>query len=93
MDKTQENRGLNLSLADETYLRWYEITNALSHSHMDAIFCGLQQQILREIRRDGSGEISCATVIRCFRDVTQKMARSPALRRFESSVQFEDEAA
>lgn len=92
MNNILENNGLNLSLADATYLRWYEMTNALSHSHMDAIFCGLQQQLARELRRDGSGELTCSTVIRCFRDVTQKLARSHALRCYECAVQ-NDEAA
>ena len=83
----------NMSLADATYLRWYEMTNALSHSHMDAIFCGLQEKLSREMRKSGNGEITCAMVIRCFRDVTQKIASSPALRCFECDVQTEDEAA
>ncbi len=93
MNKILENNALNMSLADATYLRWYEMTNALSHAHMDAIFCGLQQQLSRELRRDGSGELTCSMVIRCFRDVTQKLARAHALRSFECAVQNEDEAA
>jgi hypothetical protein len=92
MNNILENNNLNLSLADATYLRWYEITNALSHTHMDAILCGLQQQLTRELRRDGGGELTCSMVKRCFRDVTQKLASSPTLRQFESSVHI-DEAA
>lgn len=83
----------NISLADATYLRWYEMTNALSHAHMDAIFCGLQEQLSRELRKTGNGELTCSMVIRCFRDVTQKLASSPALRCYGCGVESEDEAA
>lgn len=93
MNKILENMSQNMSLADATYLRWYEMTNALSHAHMDAIFCGLQQQLTRELRKNGSGELTCSMVIRCFREVTQKIASSPALRSYQCAVQCEDEAA
>ncbi len=92
MNKIFENLPQNMSLADATYLRWYEMTNALSHAHMDAIFCGLQQQLARELRRDGSGELTCSMVIKCFREVTLKLATSPALRSFECGV-HQDQAA
>lgn len=92
MDKIIENRELNLSLADATYLRWYEITNALSHTHMDAIFGQFQQLLEREVRKSGSSDISTKMVIRCFKEATQKVARSHALRRFESAVNVEEAA-
>lgn len=92
MNNILENRDLNLSLADATYLRWYEITNALSHTHMGAIFGEFQQLLDREVRKSGSPEIPTATIIRCFKKATQNVARSHALRRFESAVDT-DEAA
>lgn len=93
MNKILQNMSQNMSLADATYLRWYEMTNALSHAHMDAIFCGLQEKLSRELRKNGSGELNCSMVIRCFREVTQKIASTPALRCFECDVQNEGEAA
>lgn len=93
MNNISDNNKLNLSLADQTYLRWYEITNALSHAHMDVVFSRFQQHLEREIRKNGSSEMSTATVIRCFREVTQKVARSHTLQRFESTLHNEDEAA
>jgi len=93
MDKILENKSLNISLADATYLRWYEITNALSHTHVDAIFSRFRQQLAREIRKNGSPEITTVIIIRCFQDATQNVAQSHTLRRFESTVNTEEEAA
>lgn len=93
MNNLLENRVLNCSLADSTFLHWYELTNALSHTHIDAVFSRFQQQLVREIRKNGCNEISTALVIRCFKDVTQKVARTHTLIRFESAVQNDDEAA
>ena len=93
METINQNNKLNLSLADQTYLRWYEMTNALSHAHMDVVFSRFQQQLEREIRKQGSNVISTAMVIRCFRDVTQKVAQAHTLHCFESSLHCEEEAA
>lgn len=93
MNHILQNNSLNLSLADATYLRWYEITNALSHTHVDAVFGKFQQLLTREIRKNGSPEITTITVIRCFHDATQLVARAQTLSRFESTIIPEDEAA
>jgi len=93
MNTISDNNRLNLSLADQTYMQWYEITNALSHAHMDVVFSRFQQQLERETRKQGSNEMSTATVIRCFREVTQKVARAHTLHCFESTALCDDEAA
>lgn len=93
MNNINQNNTLNLSLADATYLRWYEITNALSHNHVDAIFSRIRKQLAKEIRKNGSPEITTMLIIQCFRDATQSVARSHTLRQFESSVHTEEEAA
>lgn len=93
MNNINQNKILNLSLADATYLRWYEITNALSHTHVDAIFNRFRQQLAKEIRKNGSPEITTLLVIQCFQDATQKVARTHTLRQFESTVLTEEEAA
>lgn len=83
----------NLSLADDTYLNWYEMTHALSHAHIDAIFSRFQQQLLKEIRRNGTSELPTTIVIKCFREATQKIAQNNSLRRYECSIHCEDETA
>lgn len=93
MNKILENTNLNMSLADATYLRWYEITNALSHSHMDAIFNRFRQVLESEMRKTGEAKLTTATVIASFQIATQKVARIPLMRRFESTAQDEEEAA
>ena len=93
METIIENNKLNLSLADQTYLRWYEMTNALSHAHMDVVFSRFQQRLEREMRKQGTNEMPTALVIRCFRDVTQKVAHLHTTHRFESSLHCEEEAA
>lgn len=93
MNNINQNNTLNLSLADATYLRWYEITNALSHTHVDAIFSRFRAQLAKEIRKNGSPEITTLMVINCFQDATQKVAQSHTLRQFESTVHPDEEAA
>ncbi len=92
MNKILENTSLNISLADATYLRWYEITNALSHSHMDAIFNRFRLVLESEMRKTGESNLSTATVITCFQAATQKVAAIPLMRRFESTAQDEEAA-
>jgi hypothetical protein len=93
MTNINQNNTLNLSLADATYLRWYEITNALSHTHVDAIFNRFRQQLAKEIRKSGSPEITTLIIIQCFQDATQKVAQSHTLRQFESTAHTTEEAA
>lgn len=90
MEGILEHKSQNFSLADATYLRWYEMTNALSHAHTHAIFSRYQERLTRETRKTGTPELPTSTIIRCFREATQEVAKIHALRRFESSTEVEE---
>ncbi len=85
MNKTIETVG-SLSLADTTFLQWYEITNALSHSHINTLFTMFQRTLERKIKRNGSPDLPTTIYIRCFCDVASKVAHMHTTRRYESIV-------
>ena len=93
MNNINQNKLLNFSLADATYLQWYEITNALSHTHVDAIFSKFRQLLVKEIRKNGNPDITTLMVIHCFQDAIQKVAQTHTLRQFESTLHAEEAAA
>lgn len=69
---TEEQR---LSMADQNFLSWLEMTSALPHAHIHAVFDGFKKKLEKYKRRTGQSleTISVSEVIAMFMDHVNKM--------------------
>lgn len=77
-------KGKRLCMADERYLEWYEMFNALPHMHVHKLFAAYWQKQQRYIKQVGRSDISVAEVMQCFIDAATEMANVQAGSKYQS---------
>ena len=71
--KTSEDQ--RLSMADKNFLAWLEMTSALPHAHIHAVFDGFKNKLTKYQKRTGQSvdDISVPEIIAMFMDHVNKM--------------------
>lgn len=88
--KASEKR---LCMADEQYLNWYEMYNALPHMHVQRLFASFLKKERRYKRKLGKDNISVMEVMQCFFDAATEIANAQAISKYQSimtQVESED---
>lgn len=69
---TEEQR---LSMADQNFLSWLEMTSALPHAHIHAVFDGFKKKLVKYTKRSGQpvDDVSVPEIIALFMDHANKM--------------------
>ena len=74
----------HLCMADENYLKWYEMLNALPHLHAQKLFSLFQQKLQRYIKKVGKSDISTMETMQCFHDAATELANKQVPNAFQS---------
>ncbi len=77
-------REKRLCMADERYLEWYEMYNALPHMHVQRLFSLYLKKQQRYIRKIGKDDISVMEVMQCFFDAATELANAQAGSKYQS---------
>ncbi|MBY0355067.1 MAG: hypothetical protein K2Q12_04980 [Rickettsiales bacterium] len=82
--KTSEEH--RLSMADQNFLTWLEMTSALPHAHIHAVFDGFKKKLTKYQKRTGQPveQISVPEVIAMFMDHVNKMGSQFGTSRYMS---------
>jgi hypothetical protein len=75
-----------LSMADQNFLTWLEITSALPHAHIHAVFDGFKKKLTKYQKRTGQPveQISVPEIIAMFMDHVNKMGSQFGTSRYMS---------
>lgn len=82
--KTPEDQ--RLSMADQNFLTWLEMTSALPHAHIHAVFDGFKKKLTKYQKKTGQAvdEISVPEIIAMFMDHVNKMGGQFGTSRYMS---------
>ena len=63
------------SMADQNFLSWLEMTSALPHAHIHAVFDGFKKKLVKYTKRSGQpvDDVSVPEIIALFMDHVNKM--------------------
>lgn len=80
----------NINMADATFLRWHEVTNAVPHSHMVAFARLLEETMNKYKTKIGKDRLTPEEVISCFMKSASKLALKCSNSQF-NTVMYDEE--